>query len=76
MGTLGNILDVFKMLTRGRSSQRYCPRCASVHVDLSGCSDSWMAPKRFTCEDCGWTGSIVMELEKEEHSGSRVHSKS
>jgi hypothetical protein len=35
-------------------------------VRLSSSFDYWLTPQKYICEACGYTGSIVMELEKEE----------
>jgi C4-type Zn-finger protein len=34
---------------------------------LSSSLDYWLTPKKYVCENCGYNGSIVMELEKEKN---------
>jgi predicted RNA-binding Zn-ribbon protein involved in translation (DUF1610 family) len=66
MGILDDIREVFKTMKRRRPSKFYCPRCASSDIHLSSSLDSWMTPRKYVCEKCGYVGPIVMELEKEE----------
>lgn len=35
-------------------------------MHLSSSLDYWLTPKKYVCENCGYVGPIVMELEKEE----------
>ena len=65
MKLLENIREVFKMLKRREPSKIYCPRCGSTKIHLSSSLDYWLTPKKYVCENCGYIGSIVMELEKE-----------
>jgi predicted RNA-binding Zn-ribbon protein involved in translation (DUF1610 family) len=66
MNKLRNILELFKMLKRRKPSTIYCPRCGSPRIRLSSSLDYWLTPKNYVCENCGYRGPIVMELEKEE----------
>ncbi len=67
MGVLGDIREVLKMLKRKNPSKVYCPRCASPNIGFSGNLDYWLIPGKYVCKNCGYTGPIVMELEKEEN---------
>jgi transposase-like protein len=69
MGILGDIREVLKTLKHGKPSKIYCPRCASPNIHLSSSFDYWITPKKYVCDDCGYSGLIVMELEKEENQG-------
>jgi len=66
MRLLGNIREVLKTLKRRKPSLIYCPRCASQNIHLSSGFDYWLTPKKYFCENCGYLGPIIMELEKEE----------
>jgi len=61
---LENVREVFKMLKRRKPSKIYCPRCGSLKIHLSSSLDYWLTPKKYVCENCGYVGSIVMELEE------------
>ncbi|RLI18263.1 hypothetical protein DRO44_01620 [Candidatus Bathyarchaeota archaeon] len=66
MKLLQNLREVLKTLKHRRPSKIYCPRCGSPKIHLSSNLDYWLTPKKYFCENCGYTGPIVMELEKEE----------
>jgi predicted RNA-binding Zn-ribbon protein involved in translation (DUF1610 family) len=66
MKLLRNIREVFETLKRRKPSKIYCPRCGSPKIHLSSSLDYWLTPKKYVCENCGYVGQIVMELEKEE----------
>ncbi len=66
MTILGTIREVLKTAKHRRPSRIYCPRCASPKIHLSSSLDMWLTPRKYVCDDCGYNGSIVMELEKEE----------
>jgi predicted RNA-binding Zn-ribbon protein involved in translation (DUF1610 family) len=68
MKLLENMREVFKTLKRRKPSKIYCPRCGSPKIHLSSSLDYWLTPKKYVCDDCGYVGLIVMELEKEEKS--------
>jgi predicted RNA-binding Zn-ribbon protein involved in translation (DUF1610 family) len=63
-----NIREVFKTLRRRRPTQIYCPRCGSPKIRFSSSLNYWLTPRNYLCENCGYVGPIVMELEKEESS--------
>ena len=72
MKLLRNIREVFKTLKYRKPSKIYCPRCGSPKIHLSSSLDYWLTPKKYVCENCGYIGQIVMELEKEENSQGNV----
>jgi len=66
MKNLDGIRDIIKNTKHRKPAQIYCPRCASPKIQLSSSLAVWLTPKQYYCEDCGYLGIIVMELEKEE----------
>jgi DNA-directed RNA polymerase subunit RPC12/RpoP len=68
MKVLGNIRDVLKTVKHSKPSQIFCPRCGSPKLSLSSSLDYWLTPQKYICSECGYVGSIFMELEKEEES--------
>ena len=64
MNPLRNVRNAFKTVKHRKPSRIYCPRCASSNIKLSSSLDFWLTPQKYICFDCGYTGSIVMELEK------------
>jgi predicted RNA-binding Zn-ribbon protein involved in translation (DUF1610 family) len=65
MGLLQNIREVLGVLTRRRPSKIYCPRCGSPKIHLSRNIFFGVVPNKYICENCGYFGQLVMELEKE-----------
>jgi len=65
MKLLRDMLDVVKTLKRRTPSKIFCPKCGSPDINLSSSLDFWLTPKKYICRNCGYHGSIVMELEKE-----------
>ncbi|RJS79638.1 hypothetical protein CW708_01905 [Candidatus Bathyarchaeota archaeon] len=68
MKALENIKEIFKSLKHRKPTKIYCPRCGSPNIHLSSKFDYWLTPKTYVCEDCGYKGPIVMELEEEDDS--------
>jgi predicted RNA-binding Zn-ribbon protein involved in translation (DUF1610 family) len=70
MKMLKDVREVIKSLKHGKPTKIYCPRCCSPKINLSSELDIWLTPKKYVCENCGYKGPIVMEIdiEKEEES--------
>jgi predicted RNA-binding Zn-ribbon protein involved in translation (DUF1610 family) len=66
MKLLQDIKEAFKTLKHRKPTKIYCPRCGSPKIHLSSSLDYWLTPKKYVCENCGYIGPIIMELEKEE----------
>jgi len=66
MKLLQDIKEVLKTLSRSRPTKIYCPRCGSPEIHLSSSLDYWLTPKKYMCQNCGYVGPIIMEVEKEE----------
>jgi len=65
LGLLKNLREVVGSLKRSQPKPKLCPRCASPKLRLSSRFDIWLFPEQYVCENCGYKGPIVMELEKE-----------
>jgi len=72
MGILEDIRDVFKSMKRGKPVLKLCPRCGSPKLRLSSGFDVWLTPEQYICENCGYKGPIVMELEEEKENTNPV----
>jgi transcription elongation factor Elf1 len=68
MKMLQNVREVLKSLKHGKPKKIYCPRCLSPKINLSSSLDIWLTPQNYFCQNCGYKGPIIMELEKEEES--------
>jgi len=66
MQKIKRLLKKFKYSGRSAGRVLVCPRCGSTRVHLSSRLDAWLTPKKYFCEDCGYVGPVIMEVEKEE----------
>jgi hypothetical protein len=63
-----NVREVLKSLKHRKPANIYCPRCCSPKIRLYSSLDLWLTPKKYVCDECGYVGSIIMEIEKEEEN--------
>jgi hypothetical protein len=64
MKKLDGFRDVFKNVKYRKPTQIFCPRCCSPKIGLNSSLDVWLTPRQYHCENCGYTGILVMELEE------------
>ncbi|MCW4029622.1 MAG: hypothetical protein NWE92_08250 [Candidatus Bathyarchaeota archaeon] len=74
MGALDGLRDVFKHTKHRSPTQIFCPRCCSPKINLNSSLDVWLTPKTYHCENCGYTGILVMELEEEKEENKEEES--
>jgi len=65
MGFLRDLLNVLMKTKRSNLSPFACPRCSSQKIRLSSKFDIWLTPEQYVCENCGYKGPIVLQLEKD-----------
>jgi predicted RNA-binding Zn-ribbon protein involved in translation (DUF1610 family) len=68
MKKIDDIREVFKTVKHRKPTVIYCPRCASPKIHLSSSLAVWLTPKQYLCDNCGYVGIVVMELEKDENA--------
>jgi len=66
MKKLDDVREVFKSVKHRSPTQIYCPRCCSPKIKLTSSLSYFLTPKQYYCEECGYVGTVVMELEKDE----------
>lgn len=66
MELLQNIKRVFKTFSHRGPTKIYCPRCGGENIHLSSSLNYWLTPRKYVCENCGYLGPVIMELEEEE----------
>jgi transposase-like protein len=72
LGFFRDLREVFGTIRHVKASKdKYCPRCGSKGVRISGSFGFWLSPKRYVCDKCGYLGPVFMELDKEEDSVKR-----
>ena len=67
-----NVREVITSLKHRKPAKIYCPRCCSQKIKMHSTFDQWLTPVKYVCENCGYVGPIVMELEKEEKKPSQA----
>jgi len=72
MGILKNLRDVFKSMKRRNQTLKLCPRCGSPKLRLSSRFDVWLTPEQYICENCGYKGPIVMEIEEKKELANQA----
>ena len=73
---LKNLRQVLEGLKRKKLKEptlNLCPRCGSSKIKVSSSFDVYprmygLTPRQYVCEECGYRGPIVLELEEEEKS--------
>jgi len=70
---VNRFIEVVKALKRRRESAVACPRCGSPNMSKSTGMDGWLLPPLYLCNDCGYVGRLVLEVEPQD--GAREASK-
>jgi hypothetical protein len=65
-----NFREVLKSLKHRKPTQIFCPRYCSPKIKLDSTFDQWLTPAKYICQNCCYTGPIIMELEKEENESA------
>lgn len=65
---LESLREMLGRMKRRRPTHKLCPVCQSSKLHLSSRFDAWLLPERYVCEECGYTGAIVLEVEPEEET--------
>jgi len=65
MGFMRDVREALKSTKRRPPSKIYCPRCGSAAIHTSFRNDIFLVTKQYVCDDCKYSGPLIMELEKE-----------
>jgi predicted RNA-binding Zn-ribbon protein involved in translation (DUF1610 family) len=60
---MGRFLDVLKDMKHAGPMPQVCPSCGSTRIRQHGSLNGWLLPAVYVCEDCGYTGKFVLELD-------------
>ena len=66
MGILKDLGEILKGMKRRNQTIKLCPKCGSPKLKLSSSFDVWLTPEQYVCENCGYTGPVIMEVEEKE----------
>jgi len=61
---MSSFFDAVKDLKHSATAPKACPVCGSVNVRFVGSLSGWLLPAMYVCEQCGYSGSLVLELEE------------
>ena len=65
MKKLDGLREIFKNTKHRKATPIFCPCCCSPKIQLNSSLDLWLTPRQYHCENCGYTGILVMELEED-----------
>ena len=71
MPFLKSLVEVLRNLKRDGVRPKICPKCGSQRVSFLSKYDLWLFPEQYVCKDCGYQGSLFIELEKDEKKGKK-----
>jgi len=63
---MNDFLETMKHLKHSGTSPIICPVCGSMRVRQRGSLSGWLLPAVYSCEDCGYLGSLVLEADSDE----------
>jgi len=58
--------DAVRNLKRSGPVPQACPACGSVRIKQQGSLNGWLLPPMYACQQCGYVGNLVLELESED----------
>lgn len=64
-GEMSEVFDTVKKLRHSGHAPLACPVCGGLKVRQQGSLSGWLIPPVYSCEECGYVGRVVLELEKE-----------
>jgi len=76
MGKLEGFREILKNTKHRKVTQIFCPRCCSPKLALNSSLDLWLTPRQYHCEECGYTGILVMELEEDKDNAAQASGES
>lgn len=63
MDGLRGLLETIKLIRHRRPRPKFCPKCKSHNI--KPVSILGILPMSYKCRDCGYEGSIVLEIDSE-----------
>lgn len=62
---MNDFFETMKNLKHAGPAPKACPTCGSVKIRQQGSLSGWLLPPVYACEECGYVGRLVLELEEE-----------
>ena len=67
---MSSFFDALRNLKHSGTLPQACPACGSVRIKQQGSLGGWLLPPVYACQQCGYVGSLVMELEASDDENS------
>ena len=61
---MSSFFDALRNLKHSGPMPQACPACGSVKIRQQGSLGGWLLPPVWACQQCGYVGSLVLELEE------------
>jgi predicted RNA-binding Zn-ribbon protein involved in translation (DUF1610 family) len=60
---MSSFFDALRSLKHSGTMPQACPACGSVRIRQQSSLTGWLLPPMYACQDCGYVGYLVLELE-------------
>jgi C4-type Zn-finger protein len=50
-------------IREGKTIKKYCPVCSSEKIKQINPFGGWLSQIQYVCENCGYSGTLIMEVE-------------
>lgn len=71
MKRLKGILEALRRVRHRRTSIKVCPRCGKSNIRPEGSLGFGFLPVIYICEDCGYRGYLIIEVDEEDYENRR-----
>jgi predicted RNA-binding Zn-ribbon protein involved in translation (DUF1610 family) len=63
---MSSFFDALRNLKHSGTLPQACPACGSVKIKQQGSLSGWLLPPVYACQQCGYVGNLILELEEAE----------
>lgn len=71
MERLKEALKALRRVRYRRASSKICPRCGKSNIRPEGSLGFGFLPIIYVCEDCGYRGHLIIEVDEEDYENRR-----
>jgi len=68
---LKGALEALRRVRRTRTNLKICPRCGKANIRPEGSLGFGFLPITYVCEDCGYRGHLIIEVDEENYKDRR-----
>jgi len=66
INTTNKFLETVKDLKYTGHNAFACPACGSLKIRPAGSLSGWMTPAAYACQECGYVGRVILEIEPDD----------